>query len=91
MKWYYESKNKDPFDFIPITYHISSLSDPALRLFERFFRARPQLEAEPDLNIWIVKPGENSNRGQGISLYANLFDIKRRIKNLLSDGHTIIL
>lgn len=31
-------------------------------------------------NAWIVKPGENSNRGQGIKMCLNLDDIKTILK-----------
>lgn len=27
-------------------------------------------------NVWIIKPGENSNRGNGISIFDNLEDVK---------------
>lgn len=30
-------------------------------------------------NVWIVKPGENTNRGQGIEIYDNLNDINASI------------
>lgn len=32
-------------------------------------------------NIWICKPGENSNRGNGIAVVSNLDEIKFQIKN----------
>ena len=28
-------------------------------------------------NIWIVKPGENSNRGNGISVFDELYEINK--------------
>lgn len=31
-------------------------------------------------NIWIVKPGQNTNRGNGISVCYGLDDIKVRLK-----------
>jgi hypothetical protein len=30
-------------------------------------------------NIWIIKPGENTNRGFGINVARNINDIKRLI------------
>ena len=33
-----------------------------------------------EYNAWIVKPGENSNRGNGIKMCLNLEDIKAIIK-----------
>ena len=31
-------------------------------------------------NMWIVKPGENTNRGNGITVCHGLDDIKIRLK-----------
>lgn len=33
MKAYYESKNKNVFDFLPLTFHITSFSDQSWTLF----------------------------------------------------------
>jgi hypothetical protein len=33
----------------------------------------------PDKNIWIVKPGENTNRGNGIDVCQSLNEIKKII------------
>ena len=43
---------------------------------------------EKSKNIWIVKPGENSNRGSGIKVCLNLEEIKAILKKkeLYSDG-----
>ncbi len=39
-------------------------------------------------NVWIVKPGENSNRGQGIKVSKNL----KQIANMLqSKTHTYVI
>ncbi len=35
---------------------------------------------EKQYNAWIVKPGENSNRGNGIKMCLNLDDIKSVLK-----------
>lgn len=62
---YYSSLGLNPFEAaIPLTFHIKSSSDPEYKRFEATFR---KYEAEKsNLNIWIIKPGENSNRGSGI-------------------------
>ena len=31
--------------------------------------------------LWIIKPGENSNRGNGIQICTNLKDIRKLINN----------
>lgn len=49
------------FKVIPLTYHITSLTDP---VYEEFIQ-----EGEFKCGkLWIVKPGEQSNRGNGITV-----------------------
>lgn len=45
-------------------------------------------------NIWIVKPGENSNRGNGISVFDELYEINKEISSGNKNGekgHTFIV
>lgn len=89
MKNYYESIGEDPFKYIPLTFHIKeNLTD---KEFERFVEEFKRLEeydkekaetmkkdkkkAKPT-NIWIIKPGENTNRGSGINVCNTLEQIK---------------
>lgn len=72
MKTYYECMGENPFDFIPLTYHIQEGSvDPQFELFNKRYN---ELQENTDYkgrrpqNIWIVKPGENTNRGNGINV-----------------------
>lgn len=51
----------NPFDYIPKTYNVKGCDDSE---FKRFLK---DYESEPN-KVWIVKPGENSNRGNGIKL-----------------------
>jgi hypothetical protein len=53
--------NKDPFNIIPLTFHVQDSNDP----YFVSFCAKYHTYQSPN-NIWIIKPGENSNRGQGI-------------------------
>ena len=72
---YYQRLRLDPFKVaIPLTFHIKSQRDPA---YEKFIREYKRLEKQGDhSNIWIVKPGENSNRGCGIEVADTLSEIK---------------
>lgn len=72
MKAYYECMGENPFDYIPLTYHIQEGSlDP---MFENFNKKYIDIQENGDSkgrkvqNIWIVKPGENTNRGNGINV-----------------------
>jgi len=74
MKMYYESLGEDPFDHIPLTYHIKDGvdSEEFEKFSEEYNRIEEEIESEKGKkkphNIWIIKPGENTNRGSGISV-----------------------
>lgn len=74
---YYKSVGLDPFDFIPVTFHILGENDPNFTNFHNYFNT---LESEKHLNrtqnLWIIKPAEKSNRGQGISICNSISQIK---------------
>jgi tubulin--tyrosine ligase len=65
MKLYYEALTQDPFDVLPLTFHIKDgLTDPEYADFKKTFE---EYSKNPCFkNVWIVKPGENTNRGTGI-------------------------
>ena len=54
----------------PVTFHIKKgTNDPEFRQLVDCFEEYPN-------SVWIVKPGENSNRGYGICILENLKDIE---------------
>ena len=65
LQSYYKSKEQNPFDFIPITFHLaSSTSDPE---FLRFVDYANDTQGKKK-TLWIIKPGEFTNRGNGITV-----------------------
>lgn len=65
---------------MPLTYHIKKgLVDEQYKLFMNKFIQNRLLGQS---NYWIIKPGEFSNRGQGISCSSKLEEIKGRINKL---------
>lgn len=153
MKMYYESLGLDPFDYIPLTFHIldtadlskmkslipeitngkidylSTLKDRylsikcikfififfmnklkineklfvkiildrnSIKIIQMYFRKilitkliEPSETPENKLfGVWIVKPGENTNRGSGITVCRDFEQIKSIVDNkiLLKDG-----
>lgn len=66
MSYYYKTKGIDVFDKLPLTYHITSLDDQSWKDFTSKYE---QLKKSGQNNIWILKPGENSNRGRGITVH----------------------
>ena len=62
MKQYYNKLGKCVFKdkVFPLTFHVKSGQND-----EEYERLKVQLKHNPG-SIWILKPGENSNRGCGI-------------------------
>ena len=94
LKSYYDALGEDVFNIIPVTFHLKYPEDPVFTEFEACFRSYEELTDEngrKPANLWIVKPGENSNRGNGISVCANLDQIKSEIRSSPKSGHTYII
>lgn len=67
MKNYYEALNEDVFDYLPLTFHLKEgLKDPEFLKFKTKYQELQELQKKNSKNIWIIKPGENSNQGHGI-------------------------
>ena len=75
IREYYIAMGIDAFEVaIPLTFHISSgQNDPE---FVKFKNAFEQFSKGRGHNVWIVKPGENTNRGCGIQVASSLEEIK---------------
>lgn len=86
---YYQQSNQNPFDSIPITFHIKYYQDEEWKKFESYFYS-PQEAEYKEHNIWIIKPGENSNRGNGITISRDFSEIKKRIPKA-SKKYTFII
>lgn len=74
-----------------MTFHIKDgRADPEFKKLQQCFEEYP-------CSIWIVKPGENTNRGYGICVVDNFKDIDQKIKEMLSEAedddreHTVIV
>ena len=73
MRFYYEAIGQDPFHALPVTFHVKSgLEDPE---FQRFTQMYNEQQNEKH-NIWIIKPGENTNQGVGISVSKDFQEIQ---------------
>jgi tubulin--tyrosine ligase len=87
MKVYYEATGQYPFDFLPLTFHITDgVNSTNFDKFTNCFNDPEQnadLIRNPQLGtaLWIVKPGENTNRGCGINVCKDLSHIKGIISN----------
>jgi tubulin--tyrosine ligase len=71
MKIYYESTGQDWYSVLPLTFHIKDgVNDKEFQKFVDLFKDSDNGQYgnfdKLGKNIWIVKPGENTNRGSGI-------------------------
>ena len=92
MKVYYDATGQSTFDYLPLTYHIKDgLTDSQFHKFQEAFE-QPLKNADiaryPCMgkDLWIVKPGENTNRGCGITVCRELSQIKSIISNTHVNG-----
>ncbi|KRX06925.1 hypothetical protein PPERSA_07088 [Pseudocohnilembus persalinus] len=93
MKKYYSLVKENVFDYLPLTFHIKQGDkDPEFKKFTEYFQEiQKNMNKDKKLglkNIWIIKPGEASNRGNGIQVSSCLKEITKIVstKNLLSNG-----
>lgn len=77
---YYRAMGIDPFEVaIPLTFNVKSPQNGDSE-YTKFTRAYQQFAQQKDANIWIIKPGENSNRGTGIQVASNFSEIRNMIQ-----------
>ena len=81
LKQYYGLMNKDVFSIIPLTYHIrNGMTDPQYQAFVSEWKRIKKENKSGSKNIWIVKPGEVSNRGQGITVIDEVYELNNIFK-----------
>lgn len=86
MKKYYECIDKDPGLYLPVTFHVESI--PSIE-FERFTEYHQIQVLKEENCVWIVKPGENSNRGNGIFVTNDIHQIFETVKS--ENSHSFII
>ena len=84
MRTYYELMNEDPFMAMPVTFHIKTgSSDPEFKMFTDYYElCQMKIDegrAAASSNIWIIKPGEDTNQGDGIHVAQNYSEIETRV------------
>ena len=73
LKTYYEKVGVDPYITLPVTYLIKgSVDDQSFLDFQEYYVH----QVEEENIMWIVKPGEDSNRGCGIKVAKNFKEIE---------------
>jgi hypothetical protein len=75
-----------------LTFHIKEgIDDRQFKEFVGVFtdpKKCPFLNATTGYHMWIVKPGENTNRGYGITVTNELSEIKQIISEVIVNGVT---
>lgn len=73
MKAFYDHQGKNVFEHLPVTFHVKRYDDDAWKDFTRYYAEDQQAHSGEGecKRLWIVKPGENSNRGNGITIYSD--------------------
>lgn len=91
MQRFYKANDQDPFTVLPLTFHIRrGIDDPEFAGFVEYYE-KLRASSGRQRNIWIIKPGEYSNRGCGISVAEDLFTIRVMVEEARAEGHTCIL
>ena len=88
MRNYYTycCENEDVFNTLPLTFHIKTgQDDPEYLKFTRYYQSEQQKckTSKHRKNIWIIKPGENSNRGSGIKVEQDIGRIRGLLLSLI--------
>lgn len=97
LRSYYLAQGQNPFDFIPLTFHIKNgKEDKEYTKFLEYYQKREvfckeinkqiakdskftmKKKSRPK-NIWIIKPGEITNCGNGITVCQQIEEIEKNI------------
>jgi tubulin--tyrosine ligase len=78
LRRYYLALGRNPFENMPLTFHIKAgVNDKMFKKFSVFYES----EKEEGNCVWLVKPGENTNCGRGISVCNTLEQIRKIVKS----------
>ena len=96
LKRYYQAHNIDPFIILPLTFHIrqGTVDTEFNKFLDYYNKLKEEIESKKckgKKNAWIIKPGEYSNRGCGISVTQSIEEIKGIIGDGKKRQHTYIL
>jgi len=99
LKNYYEALGQDPFLSLPVTFHVKrGINDPEFARFKAYYDAAESAANDPEgekggsKNIWIIKPGENTNCGKDITVAKEFEEIKELVTEATQTArHTCIV
>ena len=93
MRSYYEAIGDDVFKYLPLTFNVrNGENDPEYQRFLKHYeqialdnmkeeskKKQNQDPSKKSKNIWIIKPGEGTNRGNGITVMQEIPEIRQLI------------
>ena len=83
MKEYYDNVGEEIFNYLPLTFHVGK----DCKDLQLFINAYTEFQG-----LWIVKPGENTNRGTGIFVSNDLNKIIFEVTSKINTAdHTYII
>lgn len=96
LKRYCEATHQELFLKVPLTFHIQQGAvDPEFTHFTEAFQKASLEEENGAKNLWIVKPGENTNRGTGITVCSTIEQVREELKATVCEktgqAHTYIV
>lgn len=71
MREYCEKSKQNCFDIVPLTFHVEGGKEE----FEAIHEKEKEMNHEGIKTMWIVKPGERSNRGCGINIFRKVQEV----------------
>ncbi|CAD8122582.1 unnamed protein product [Paramecium sonneborni] len=99
MKHYYQIIKEDYNKLLPVTFHVQKgINDIEYSKFFEYFNRRneeiKEIERTRDrrdkkklpINLWIIKPGELTNRGNGITVCNDLNEINKILNEEIQEG-----
>ena len=88
LKKYYEGKGLNPFSTLPLTFHVKNGKTD--EKFLSFKAAYKEILETSEERLWIVKPGENTNRGKGIKVCSSVEEV-RDIVSCPKENRTFVI
>lgn len=90
MTMYYKNIGDNTFKYLPLTFHvIDGTKDPIFAEFTKKFNDfQKEIGKDPHFNnVWIIKPGESTNRGIGITVCSTVDEVAKVVDDKKSAGN----
>lgn len=78
MKQFCDDQKDDIFNYVPLTFHIRNNCQEEYEALMQYEEG--ESKSSKDRMLWIVKPGENSNRGCGIEICRKAEQVRKHIE-----------